>query len=370
MPSDPLLARPSAESVLPTRGRRSDDSASRCVNAVARTGEGFELPCPYPQVERLRPRQVLVAEDGERDAAAAVLDAGPGKPRVEVVAAVHEHGAGVELVADRDGGLVVPRPDRGGEAEGAVVHEAHGLLVRRHLHDPDHGTEALLAHHAHGMVDVDENLRRQVGRSRPAEREWPLLDECAGALAHGFADLSADEIGRGDADHRPERRLRLGRIAEHIGARQRRGALDEILEQALVDIDALDAATGLPGVEEGAVDEVLDREVEIGVGPDIGRVLAAELEPDADEAAGRCLLDRCPAGDRAGEGDVVDAELRINAAVVACDMCTALRSPSGSPAAFAASSIRSAQSGVWCECLRTTALPAISAGTTALTAVR
>src|SRR3954468_22404214 len=39
MPSDPLLARPSAESVLPTRGRRSDDSASRCVNAVARMGE-------------------------------------------------------------------------------------------------------------------------------------------------------------------------------------------------------------------------------------------------------------------------------------------------------------------------------------------
>ena len=62
--------------------------------------------------------------------------------------------------------------------------------------------------------------------------------------------------------------------------------------------------------------------------------------------------------------------VRITSAVVACDMCTAWRSPSGSPAAFAASSIRSAQSGVWCECLRTTALPAMSAGTTALTAVR
>jgi hypothetical protein len=29
MPGDPLLARPSAESVLPIRGRRSDDSASK-----------------------------------------------------------------------------------------------------------------------------------------------------------------------------------------------------------------------------------------------------------------------------------------------------------------------------------------------------
>src|SRR5829696_1340680 len=33
MAGDPLLARPSAESVLPTRGRRSN-SASKCVNAV------------------------------------------------------------------------------------------------------------------------------------------------------------------------------------------------------------------------------------------------------------------------------------------------------------------------------------------------
>jgi hypothetical protein len=39
MPGDPLLARPSAESVLPTRGRRSD-SGSKCVNAVALKGEG------------------------------------------------------------------------------------------------------------------------------------------------------------------------------------------------------------------------------------------------------------------------------------------------------------------------------------------
>ena len=57
-------------------------------------------------------------------------------------------------------------------------------------------------------------------------------------------------------------------------------------------VDALDAAARLAGVEERAVDEVLDRVGEVGVGAHIGRILAAELEPDADEAPGRRLLAR------------------------------------------------------------------------------
>ena len=43
------------------------------------------------------------------------------------------------------------------------------------------------------------------------------------------------------------------------------------------------------------------------VGADIGRVLAAEFEPDADEGPGRGALDLAPCLDRAGEGDMVDA---------------------------------------------------------------
>jgi hypothetical protein len=108
----------------------------------------------------------------------------------------------------------------------------------------------------------------------------------------------------------------------------------------------------------------------VSIGAHIGRVLAAELEADPDEAAGRRLLDRGAPGDGAREGDRAMASRRIASPVVPCDMCTAWSSPSGRPAVFAASSIRSEQSGVWCECLRITALPAISAGTMALTAVR
>ena len=44
-------------------------------------------------------------------------------------------------------------------------------------------------------------------------------------------------------------------------------------------VDALDAAARLAGVEERAVDEVLDGVGQVGVRPDIGRILAAELQP-------------------------------------------------------------------------------------------
>jgi hypothetical protein len=71
-------------------------------------------------------------------------------------------------------------------------------------------------------------------------------------------------------------------------------------------IDALDAAAALPGIEEGTIDEVFDGVVELGVGADIGRILAAELEAERGEGAGSGAFDPAAALDRAGEVDVVD----------------------------------------------------------------
>ena len=46
--------------------------------------------------------------------------------------------------------------------------------------------------------------------------------------------------------------------------------------------------------------------LEIDVGPHVGRVLAAKLEPDAREGARRRPLDRLAGRDRAGEADLID----------------------------------------------------------------
>src|SRR5262245_50948055 len=74
-------------------------------------------------------------------------------------------------------------------------------------------------------------------------------------------------------------------------------------------IDALDRAAGLARVEEGSVDQVLDRMSQIGIRADIGRIFAAKLETGADEAFGCGLLDGMSAGDRAREGDEIDARV-------------------------------------------------------------
>ena len=94
------------------------------------------------------------------------------------------------------------------------------------------------------------------------------------------------------------------------------GDLDQAIDEAVVDVavhvDALDRAAGLAAVEERAVGQVLDRVREIGIGPYVGGVLAAELEADAEKTRGCGLLHAVPAGDRAGEAHEVDLAAREN----------------------------------------------------------
>ena len=120
------------------------------------------------------------------------------------------------------------------------------------------------------------------------------IDQRPRALRHRLGVLRADERRRLGVDHRAEVDGGVDRIAQAIRAGERRRAFDEGVVERFVDIDALDAAAGLPAVEERAVDQILDRVRQVGVGADIGGVLAAELEADADETVGRRLLHAAP----------------------------------------------------------------------------
>ncbi len=57
-------------------------------------------------------------------------------------------------------------------------------------------------------------------------------------------------------------------------------------------------------------------------------------------------------------------------AVASCVRCSTWKTPSGRPASAKASAMRSPHRGVWLECFRITALPAMIAGMIELTAVR
>src|SRR5262245_58563891 len=95
-------------------------------------------------------------------------------------------------------------------------------------------------------------------------REMLGIDQRLGAGMDGLLDLPTDLVGGPAAHDRPKIGAALQRIAELVAV----GEIDEALEKKLVDIlmheDALDAAAGLAGIEERAVDQILDRMSEIG----------------------------------------------------------------------------------------------------------
>ena len=135
-------------------------------------------------------------------------------------------------------------------------------------------------------------------------------------------------------------------------------------------VHALDRAAALPGVVHRAVDDVLDRLLEIAVGRDVGGVVASELEARVEEALRRRLDDAVPAEDRAGEDDVVDALVADNPLarrVIAVERLDEVRRGTRRPRTRGRSA--PPQRGVRGLCFRTTALPARTAGTTQLTAV-
>ena len=102
----------------------------------------------------------------------------------------------------------------------------------------------------------------------------------------------------------------------------------------------------------------------------VGRIAAAEFEAGADEAIRRRALHRVAAGDRAGERDEIDARVADHALRVRVAQVQRLERALGQAGLAQAFLEALGASGVWAECFSTTALPAISAGTTLLTAIR
>jgi hypothetical protein len=77
--------------------------------------------------------------------------------------------------------------------------------------------------------------------------------------------------------HRAERRARQSRVRREALARLGHERFEERPMDALVDVDALDRATALPGIVQGAVCDLRGRIRDVCIGADVGGVFAAEL---------------------------------------------------------------------------------------------
>ena len=139
--------------------------------------------------------------------------------------------------------------------------------------------------------------------------------------------------------------------------------LDDFVVRLLLHQHAGAGRADLAGIEEDAGGRSFGRGFEIGiVENDVGR-LAAELERDALEVAGRALHDSAADAGRAGEGDLVDVGV-IDQRVAddAAGPVTTLKTPAGRPASSASSAMRSADSEVSSAGFITMVQPQASAG--------
>ena len=129
--------------------------------------------------------------------------------------------------------------------------------------------------------------------------------EDLGSLFVGLVHVGGDLLAVLGGDERAGLCLVIGRAADLdlIGALHQ--GVDELIVQGLFHDDAGACGADLAGVEEGAIEGVVHGNVEVGIGEDDVRVLAAELERSALDGLRRILGDDL-AGDQAtGKGDHV-----------------------------------------------------------------
>ena len=252
------------------------------------------------------PCQALITKRRQGRTPPCVLDTCPGKAGIEIVAAVHEDRAGFQLITEASRCCFVPGEDGGAQTIGTVVHQAHGLRIIRHRHDADNRTKRLLTHHQHGMIDAGEDLGREIGRGIFRSGEACRIEMRLGTACKSVGNMVPHDIGQPQLRHGTKRGGLVKRRAHHILRGERHRIVNEAPEQILVHIDALDAAATLAGVEHRAINQRFDRSREIGISPDIGGVLAAQLQPHRRESSCRRTLDRTTRRNRPREADMVD----------------------------------------------------------------
>ena len=202
--------------------------------------------------------------------------------------------------------LGVAGPDRCLQPVAAVVGERDRLLGVSDPHHRQGRAEGLVGHAAHRVIDAgdDRRLEEEAG----AGVCGPLAaGDDRRAVLDRVLDVGLDQLDlrreddRADVDA-PRSAGRSLPQSLDLGAEP----LDELVMHGVLDVDALDRDADLPGVVEAVGGGGVGGALEVGVGEDDHRVLAAELQRDRGERVGSLLHHRLAGLDRAREHHVVD----------------------------------------------------------------
>ena len=200
----------------------------------------------------------------------------------------------------------VARPDAGHQAELRGVGQLDGLVLVAEAHGGQHRAEHFLLRQA--VIDrhvAQQRGRLVVSRSR-APRRPPALRHHRDARHLRVGQEIPDALLLAGADQRADVQVHRRRADAQVleGLAQ---PLQQRLVDGLLDQQARAGRAGLAGVLHDGVDDHRQGGVEVGVGKDDLRALAAQLQRDRAVALGGHLLDQGAHVGTAGEADVVDA---------------------------------------------------------------
>ena len=196
------------------------------------------------------------------------------------------------------------------EPEVGVVRDRERLVVGVDRDQRNDGAERLVAVDQRVDADVVDHGRLVVEAGRPVAVAR-AADDDLGALLERVLEMGV-HLPRGRlVVHRPDERRVVEGVAEEPRLRLLHDRCEEVVVHALVDEHAFGRAADLPGAEEASEDSALGGELQVGVGADDDRPVAARLDQAALEADGPHDLLRRPV--RADEADAVDVLVRDQA---------------------------------------------------------
>ena len=224
----------------------------------------------------------MIADDGQTATAPSVFAACPTQGRIEVIRAVHKHGAGFDLVSNGFGPHRVLRPQRCGKAEIAVVHESNRLGVGLDGHNADHWPKAFFAHDPHVMGHVGENLRRQIGAAVIFGKG---VDMGRGAICNGLSYLATYFVCKAHVRHWAKCCFWVQRIAKLIALHDCHSLFHENVEQAFMHINSFNPAATLTGIEHRAIDQRVHSCINVCILHNIAGVFTPKFQTDPSERA-------------------------------------------------------------------------------------
>ena len=241
----------------------------------------------------------------------AVLEAAPGYGRVQPVVVVNPDNPGHNVPGDPVGASHILGPDGAAQPVGNIVGDGNRLVLRVKRNDADHRAEDFLLGHRHFLTHVGQyrRLNEVTLRIFHPLRALAAVGHPRSLIPGNLYVVQDAVIGR-LRHHRPHLGLEVRRVANADGGHLFRQLAHKLVVDGAMHHGAGTLDASLPGGHKRGKSAAVDRILQVGVGKDDNRSLAAQFGLQRSEVAAG-LLGHRPAGlGAAGQVQLAQARVR------------------------------------------------------------